>query len=143
MAGSVGDRLRVAALAWADAATYAFVVAAGVVAVAVVLGVGSGGGLGRANGLLFVSGFVLMIVATYMLWPSSPDELVDDPLAGRDSVPEAPDRTRFRTFVRACPPVRWLTPPPPGRRMTVGGKLFLASLLVLAGSYALEVAFVR
>lgn len=58
-----------------------------------------------------------------------------------ESLPEQHDQTRFQAFVRALPPNRWMQPPRPESRMTVPGKLFVASLLVFLVSILMEFVF--
>lgn len=58
-----------------------------------------------------------------------------------ESLPERQGGSRFQTVVAAIPPNRWLKRPRPETRMTVHGKLFLASLLVLVTSFVLEQYF--
>lgn len=131
-------------LVFADALTYAVVATTITAAVTFFLGVASGGGLVRGNIFLFVAGFLLMGLATFLLWPRTPEELEPDTpdlAVEGDSVPRVPDETPFQQLVVACPPLRWLPPPPPDRRLTTGGKLMLTSILVLALSYSLETVF--
>lgn len=142
----LADRLWTTALVLIGAITYALVVAAITTGVAVVVGTATGGGLVRAKFVLFLAGFLLLAYATVRLWPTSPSDLesgttgvAGDP-TGR-SVPAVPDETRFQTFVQAVPPLRWLPSPPPERRVTPAGKLFLGSVFVLLVSYLLETAF--
>lgn len=115
---------------------YAAVVAAAATVAAVVLGVVTGGGLVRAKYVLFFVGFGLMAVATATLWPSSPEDLEDDP-----SIPEEPGASGVERVVEAVPPASWLPAPRPGARLSRGSKLFLASLATLAVSYAMEAVF--
>ncbi|GEM_PF-483119 len=51
------------------------------------------------------------------------------------------DATRFQTLVQQVPPNRWTKPPRPESRMTIPGKILVASVLVLAVSFAMEVGF--
>ena len=132
--GSVG-RLRTAALVAVDALVYAVAVAALVVVAALVAGLATGGGLVRAKVLLFLAGFGLMAYATVRLWPRSPEDLETG------SIPATQEATRFQRAVRTLPPLRWLPRPPPHRRFTPAGKLFVGSLVVLAASYAMEAVF--
>ena len=143
MGRTSGERLRVIARVAADAVTYAVTVAVGVTLAAVVGGVAVGGSLVHANYLLFLAGWVLMGYATIRLWPSTPEDLETGPhqRAGGESLPRSQDATRFQRFVRRLPPRRWVRTPRPQRRLTIPGKLFLAAVLVLATSLALEVVF--
>lgn len=128
-------RVETAALVAVDALVYGLAAAAVVVVGALVVAVATGGGLVRAKRLLFLAGFLLMGYATVRLWPRSPSDL------DRGAIPADHDRTRFQRAVRALPPLRWLRPPPPHRRFTPPGKLFVGSLVVLAVSYAMEAVF--
>jgi hypothetical protein len=128
-------RLRTAALVAVDALAYAVALAALVVVAALVVGVASGGGFVRAKVLLFLAGFGLMAYATVRLWPRTPADLESG------TIPATDDETRFQRAVGALPPLRWLPPPPPQRRFTPAGKLFVGCLVVLALSYAMETVF--
>ena len=139
--GTLG-RMRVRVRVWTDAITYAIVVAALATLGSLAIGIVTGGGLVRGKVVLFVVGWVLMAYATVQLWPSSPEEVNGAPEARTgESLPEAQDETRLQSFVQSIPPNRWLRPPRPERRLSIDGKLFLASLLVLAVSFAMEVVF--
>lgn len=140
---SPASRVRAAALVWADAVAYALVVAGVATLAALVVGVATGGGLVRAKTLLFLLGLALMAYATVRLWPSSPEDVRDR--AGRErrgaSLPPTPAETRFQAVVRTLPPVRWLRPPAPERRLSPAVKLFLGSVAVLLTSFLLEAVF--
>jgi len=134
---SVRVRLRV----WADAVGYALAVAAVAVVAAVVVGVATGGGLVRAKVLLFVGGWTLLAYATVRLWPrptGNAESTADE--RGR-SLPGTAEPTRFRAIVRSLPPLRWMGPPPPTRRLRPPAKLFLGAIFVLLASLVMEVAF--
>lgn len=139
---SLDDRLRILVRVWADALIYALTVAGLTGIGALILGVATGGGLVRAKLLLFVIGWVLLAYAVVRLWPTSPDD-VGTPLDGRygESLPESHDTTRFQAFVRTLPPVRWIRPPPPEKRVTVPGKLLFGGLLILLLSFLMEAVF--
>ncbi|MFC4544299.1 hypothetical protein ACFO5R_20425 [Halosolutus amylolyticus] len=138
----MGERFRSLARIWADALTYALAVTAVAAVAALVLSVATGGGLVRTKAFLFVGGWVLLAYATVRLWPTSPED-VGDPQRNRvgESLPETETSTRFQTFVRRLPPMRWIQSPPPEDRMTTQGKLLLGSLLVLLLSFLLETVF--
>ncbi|ELY44390.1 DUF7555 family protein [Natronorubrum sulfidifaciens] len=139
---SFENRLRVFARIWIDAVTYALAVTAAAGIGAVVIAIATGGGLVRAKYLLFVGGWLLLAYATVRLWPSSPDNVDPQPTTQyRDSLPETGESTRFQQFVQTLPPVRWMQPPPPDRRLTISGKLLLSSLLILALSFLMETRF--
>jgi hypothetical protein len=142
---SLAVRLRTAALVFVDAAVYAVVVVAVTAVLAFVLGVATGGGFVRMKALLFLAGFGLMAYSTVRLWPGSPEDLERNRMSGVSppggSIPAAPDQTRFQTFIRRLPPLRWLRPPPPDRRVSPAGKLFWASVGILLLSYLMETVF--
>jgi len=142
---AVRRRLRVWVRVWVDAAGYAVAVTGLALVLGGAAGLGTGTGAVGAKIALFVVGWGLLAYATVTLWPRSPDE-EDDPAptgTGTDegTMPERHDTTRFQAAVRALPPMRWVTPPPPADRMTVGGKLLLSSLLVLLVSFLMETVF--
>lgn len=144
---SLESRIRTAALVGVDAAMYAAVTLVLTVSFALVAAVATGGELVRAKVFLFLIGFGLLGYSTIRLWPSSPSDLEDDGQSGVSidetgrSIPSTNDQTTFQAFVRAMPPLRWLRPPPPQRRITPAGKLFLGSLAILATSYLMESVF--
>lgn len=131
------ERVRI----WVHALTYAIVVAIFGTIVAFVLGIVTGGGAVRAKQLLFVFGWIVMAYATVRLWPSSPEDLEDpaETTQSGNSLPEEHDTSRFQTIVQSIPPSIWVRSPKPHQRMTIPGKLFLASLLMLLISLLLEV----
>lgn len=142
---SLAVRLRIAALVFVDAAVYAAVAVAVTAVVAFVLGVATGGGFVRMKALLFLAGFGLMAYSTVGLWPGSPEDLEQNTMSGVSppggSIPAAPNETRFQAFVRRLPPLRWIRPPPPNRRLSSAGKLFWSSVAILLLSYIMETAF--
>jgi hypothetical protein len=100
---------------WADTLTYSVVVAALIVLGAVVLSVVTGGGLARANILVFTAGWIQLSYATVVLWPTSPDDLestTDQPTVKADDM-----STKVQSIARSLPPLRWLTLPRPEDRM--------------------------
>ena len=135
-------RVRVRVRVWVDALTYAAVVAALATLGSLSIGIATGGGLVRGKIVLFVVGWGLMAYATVQLWPSSPEDVNGSPEARTgESLAEVQEDTRLQSFVRMIPPNRWLRSPRPDRRLSIDGKLFLASLLVLAVSFVMEVVF--
>lgn len=126
-----------------DAATYAVVVATLALLLAMTLGIATGGGYVRGKHLLFVIGWIAMAYGTFRLWPSSPTERNDavDLTPGGSSLGEIQGTRSIHVFVEAVPPNRWIASPSPDRRVSIGGKLFLASILMLATSFVLEVWF--
>lgn len=141
----LGVRLRVATRVCLDAVGYVLAVVAIVTCLAFVLGIATGGGFIRMKALLFVAGFGLMAYATVRLWPSSPEDLERNMMSGVSpaggSIPATPNETRFQAFVRRLPPVRWVRPPPPDRRLSPAGKLFWSSVAILLVSYLMETVF--
>lgn len=137
-----GDRLRVLGRVGLDAITYAITVAVLTGIGAVIVGVATGGGIVRAKYLLFVAGWILLAYATVRLWPTSPDDVGSPSNRGvTESIPTTHDSTRFQSFVRALPPLRWIQLPPSEKRLTPPGKLLLGGLLVLLLSFLMETAF--
>ncbi|GAB6879889.1 hypothetical protein JCM17823_21630 [Halorubrum gandharaense] len=130
------DRIRVAALVCADAASYVLVVTTGVTLLAVSLSLAAGYGMVGAKTLLFLIGFVLLGYATLKLWPSSIDDVRDE-RSGR-SLP-AVERSRMSRIAARVPPARWLPAPDPTRRLSPSGKLFWTAVAVLAVSLYMEV----
>lgn len=122
--------------AWIDAAGYAITVTGGVLVLASVLTVISGGGGARLNFFVFLWGWIIMAYATFRLWPSKPpDEQPETQYA--ETLPDVHD-TRWQQLTRQLPPLRWIDLPPPERRIPVDGQQFLASLVVLGTSFLLE-----
>lgn len=125
-----------------DALAYALVVVAVVFVGSLVLTVLTGGTLVRVKVLLFLAGWILLGYATFRLWPRvSADSSTEPRPAGKESIPGSPEATRFRTLVQRIPPMRWIEPPPPGKRLSPRWKLFLGSLLVLLTSFLMETVF--
>lgn len=145
--GRFRERLRIASLIVLDTATYVSVVVAIVTIVALTLGIATGGGFLRGKYILFLLGFVLMAYSVVRLWPSKPD-MAAEAESAQFQAPETPtystgvvDHTRFQTFVRALPPLRWLALPPADWRLSPPAKLFVSSLGVLFVSYLMETWF--
>lgn len=143
MEGPSDERLRIVVRTAADALTYVLAVTASAAVAAVVLAVATGGGLVRANHLLFLGGWLLLAYATVRLWPTSPDDLEAEPnqRTPGESVPGAPDSTRFQRLVRRLPPRRWVRSPRLRHRITVSSKLFLSAVSILVLSFLLETVF--
>lgn len=123
----------------ADALAYALVVTVAAVVLAVVLGVTTGGGLVRANVVLFLIGWLLMAVAVFRLWPSTPEGGADVTTGGKGWPVGATPETRVEAIAATATPVRWMERPTP--RLSPPVKLFVASLAVLATSFLLEAVF--
>jgi hypothetical protein len=111
---------------WVVAAT------AAIVGVAVVLGLAMQGDLTMAKVILFLVGFVLFGVSSFLLRPKPPKKDAED----RFSV-EGYDETRFEKVVQQVPPLD-KEPIPIDQRVNRNVKLFLTSLLVLAVSFLME-----
>jgi hypothetical protein len=141
---SLSSRLRIATLAFAYALVYALAVTALATAGALVLGIATGGGLVRAKIFLFVAGWAMMAYAVVRLWPKNPSDVGGsaEPIdPGSGTIPATGPESRFQATLRDLPPARWLPALPPEQRITVPGKLFLGSLLVLLTSFLMETVF--
>lgn len=136
--GGAGWPRRYARIA-ADTLAYALVVTVGAVALALVLGVTTGGSLARAKVVLFLIGWLLMAIAVVRLWPSTPEGGADVTTGGEGWPVGATPETRVETIAATATPVRWMERPSP--RLSPPAKLFVASLAVLATSFVLETAF--
>ncbi|MFP8958090.1 hypothetical protein ACLI4Y_15315 [Natrialbaceae archaeon A-CW3] len=140
------EQLRIASLVVIDTVTYASVVVAVITVLALTLGIATGGGFLRGKYILFILGFILMAYSVIRLWPSKP-ETANDAEADQFHGSETPtystvaDQTRFQTFVRALPPLRWVAVPPSNWRLSPPTKLFVSSLGVLFVSYLMETWF--
>lgn len=119
---------------WLDTLAYVVVVAVLSILGALVLSVATGGELARANVLLFVTGWCLLAYATFLMWPSSPDDLDDQAPSGETVA----GSTRVQSVARSLPPLRWIDLPDPHYRMPVRRQLFVASILVLTLSFVAE-----
>ncbi len=119
---------------WIDTAAYALVVAILCIVGALVVSVATGGELARANALLFVTGWCLLAYATFLMWPSSPDDLDEQAPSGETVA----GSTRIQSIARSLPPLRWIGLPDPHHRMPVRRQLFVASILVLTLSFVAE-----
>lgn len=141
---SLTSRLWAHARILIDAITYAVVTALIATLVALTLGIVTGGGFVRGKQLLFVFGWVVMAYATFKLWPS-PSDAIADP-AERDARPgesigKSQSSRWLERIIQSTPPNRWIDTPHPSRRMSLGGKLFLASLVMLLISLLMEVVW--
>lgn len=132
----VAERLIRVARVWTDALAYAVVLTVAVTVGAFTLGIATGGGFVRGNLFLFLSGWVLLAYATVRLWPTSIESEETAEEMGERIPGENP--SRFQSFVRSLPLVRWISLPAPDERMTQQGKLFVTSLLVLCASFLIE-----
>lgn len=121
---------------WVDTLTYAVVVAALIVLGAVVLSVVTGGGLARANILVFIAGWIQLSYATVVLWPTSPDDL--ESTTDQPTVQANDTSTKVQSIARSLPPLRWLRLPRPEDRMSSQTQLLVAAVFVLAISFLAE-----
>jgi len=92
-----------------------------------------GGGWGGVKYLLFFVGFLLFGITAFGLRPTG---------AWTESSASSPNReeTRFQAVVQATPPLRRYDLAP-DERLPVAAKLFVASVLVLGVSFAMERVF--
>lgn len=132
-------RLTVYVVALIDALTYGIVLTLVAVLGAFVLSVATGGGAARANILLFVTGWVLMGYATFLLWPTRREDDTETDSYGPALASE--HQTPFQAFTRLFPPIRWIELPPPEDRVPVRVQLFLSSILVFITSFLIEVVW--
>lgn len=132
----LGNRISLLGVVALDAITYGVVLTVIAVLGAFVVSVTTGGGTGRANILLFVAGWTVMAYATVLLWPRKRTE--EKTTKGYGEALPAEPRTKLHWIVSAVPPLRWLELPPPEYRLSQGGKLFVASVIILLTSFLLE-----
>jgi hypothetical protein len=131
-----------------DAVMYGLAVAAMVFVVGALLGVVLGGGLVTAKFVMFVVGLLMFGYATFQLRPDPPwdTKRTDDgkvKVTKNDpggSVVNSRDETKFQATVQRIPPLSRYSLPPDDR-LSVGAKLFVASLATLAWSFVLETVF--
>jgi hypothetical protein len=109
-------------------------VAGAIVSGAVALGLAMEGGLSIAKRILFVVGFLLFGVSSFLLRPKPPTEEEDGVL----DVDE-PDETRIEEYIQQVPPLRD-NPIPADQRVNRNVKLFLVSIAILAASFLMETA---
>jgi hypothetical protein len=115
----------------------------------------AGAGLNGVKFGLFLVGIFAFGYATLRSWPSRPDEAGLGQRPGEQSTPGSertiegvdPDvqldprtESRFESLVTGVPPLESYRVPPDDR-VPVGAKLYVASLLMLAVSYAMEAVF--
>ena len=127
------DRLSLTLRVWIDTVSYALALTAAGTVGAVVLGIATGGGFVRGKFLTFLAGWLLIGYATVRLWPKRGDTEGESISGTR--------RTRLHRVVRAIPPVSWIRPPPPTKRLRVATKVFLAGVFTLLASVVMEVRF--
>lgn len=109
-------------------------VAGAIVSGAVALGLAMEGGLTIAKRILFVVGFLLFGVSSFLLRPKPPTEEDDSAIDADD-----PDETRIEGYIQQVPPLRD-NPIPADQRVNRNVKLFLVSIAILAASFLMETA---
>jgi hypothetical protein len=127
---------------------YGLAVAALVFVVGALLGLVLGGGLVTAKFVMFVVGIFMFGYATFQLRPDPPWDTkeTDDgkvKVTKNDpggSVVGGRDETKFQATVQRIPPLSRYSLPPDDR-LSVGAKLFVASLATLAWSFLMETVF--
>ncbi|WP_276299556.1 DUF7555 family protein [Halorussus lipolyticus] len=131
-----------------DAVTYGIAVAAVVFVLGALLGFLLGGGLVTAKFVMFVVGILLFGYATFQLRPDAPwdtKETDDGKVKVTKNEPSGSviggrDETTFQAIVQRIPPLSQYSLPPE-ERLSVGAKLFVASLATLAWSFLMETVF--
>jgi|APHM01.1.fsa_nt_gi hypothetical protein len=88
-----------------------------------------GAGLSGVKYGLFLIGVLTMGYATLLAWPRSPSDLESEGVNREE--------TRFQAVVRRFPPATWY-PLAPDDRYLDWTKLYLATLFLWGGSFALE-----
>lgn len=117
-----------------DALVYAIGVAIVLVIASTLASFAVGGGWGGVKYLLFFVGFLLFGVTAFGLRPAGAWTESD----GRSSANR--EETRLQALVQATPPLRRYDLAP-AERLSVAAKLFVASVLVLGVSFAMERVF--
>lgn len=131
-----------------DAVMYGLAVTAVMFVIGGVLGLLLGGGLVTVKFWLFLMGILMFGYATFQLRPSRPwktEEGEDGELKVTKTKPKGEsigsrDESRFQATVQKIPPLSWYSLPP-SERWPVGAKMFVASLVVLLTSFAMEFVF--
>jgi hypothetical protein len=127
-----------------DLLLYALVVDGVLLLAALVVSVPFPGTWVVTEAVLFVVGFLLFGYATLLAWPSEPANAdAADGTAGRET---GGDLLRFETGTRESQVERAVRAlpvfadycPPADEQLPVSGKLYLASVVVLATSFAIE-----
>lgn len=83
---------------------------------------------------LFVVGVATLGYGTYLAWPSSPEELVD-----QETI-EAEEKPGFQRFVHGVPPVAWY-PLHPDDEYPDWVQVYLATLGLFGTSFVMETVF--
>jgi hypothetical protein len=131
-----------------DAVVYGVVVAALVFGIGSVVGLLVGGGLVTAKFVMFVVGLLMFGYATFQLRPDPPwgtEQTEDGKVKVTKNEPKGKvvggrDETKFQSVVQQIPPLSRYSLPP-DERLSVGAKLFVASLATLAWSFVMETMF--
>ena len=131
-----------------DAVVYGVVVAALVFGIGSVVGLLVGGGLVTAKFVMFVVGLLMFGYATFQLRPDPPwgtERTEDGEVKVTKNEPKGNvvggrDETKFQSVVQRIPPLSRYSLPP-DERLSVGAKLFVASLATLAWSFVMETVF--
>jgi hypothetical protein len=131
-----------------DAVVYGVVVAALVFGIGSVVGLLVGGGLVTAKFVMFVVGLLMFGYATFQLRPDPPwgtEQTEDGKVKVTKNEPKGKvvggrDETKFQSVVQQIPPLSRYSLPP-DERLSVGAKLFVASLATLAWSFVMETVF--
>lgn len=89
---------------------------------------------------LFVFGWLALFAGTMMLRPKSAWKDDDDGLLAFGEDSSADPETGFQRFVQRVPPARF-RPLPPAGRLPTGARVFLASVVMLLVSLAMEQVF--
>lgn len=130
-----------------DLATYVTYLSGGTFVVAFFFTLVFGVGLSLVVHITFIVGFLMFGYATYLLWPRRPWEtkMTDDRVTVVNTEPDEVDRSRTETAVQSAiqqlPPLNSYSLPP-SERLSPGMKLFITSLTVLLGSFAIESIFI-
>lgn len=131
-----------------DAIVYGIVVAAIVFAIGAVIGFLVGGGLVTAKFVMFIVGLLMFGYATFQLRPEPPwgtERTEDGKVKVTKNEPKGTviggrEETTFQSIVQKIPPLSQYSLPP-DERLSVGAKLFVASLATLAWSFVMETMF--
>jgi len=131
-----------------DLAVYVVALTALTTLVAVGVMVAAGAGMALVVHLTFVLGFLMFGYATYLLWPKrlwrkkeTEEGEIRVTKTQTGEVVGAREETKFQSMVQRLPPLTTYSLAP-SERLSPGVKLFVASLVVLATSFAVEMVFV-
>lgn len=130
-------RYREFALIVFDWVSYAIALTVVLALLAMTVGITTGGGFVRGKHLLFVFAWVVMAYGTFKLWPRKSTAIGE----ARNQSQTGEEIGWFHKRVQLAPPNRWIPEPHPARRVSIGAKLFVTSLLMFGISFLLEVGF--